>query len=58
MKATGKPKTNHNAGWKARAKQLRREAAETRQKKYEALPLQEKLKFAGKKQRLKLEAKA
>lgn len=50
-------KTNHNPGWKAKARAIRREAAEKRQAAYAALPLSQKLKNAGPKERRKLEAR-
>lgn len=54
MKCKGKPKTNSNPGWKARRTEGRRKAAEERQAKYNALPIQVKLANAGAKVRLKL----
>lgn len=53
-KVAGQPKKNHNAGWKARAQQLRREAAEARQRAYDSLPVTEKVKRNSEKVRAKL----
>lgn len=54
---TGQPKKNPNPGWKARATQIKREAAEARDEVYAALPMAEKIKRAGKKQKENLEKK-
>lgn len=54
MKCKGKPKTNHNPGWKARVQAERKLQAEARQVEYEARPLAEKLQRAGAKERAKL----
>lgn len=47
-------KTNHNAGWKARVRETRRQEAEERQKIYAAKSLQEKLKGAGERQKARI----
>lgn len=43
-KCKGTPKKNLNPGWKSRAQAIRREAAESRQRAYDALPESEEVK--------------
>lgn len=44
--------------WKHKVKEARRLAAEERQKKYDALPIKERLKHCGEKEKAKLLKKA
>jgi hypothetical protein len=50
-------KTTPTKPWKAAAQAVRREAAEARQRAYDSVPIQDKIRLAGAKEKAKLAAR-